>query len=353
MASDNELFQKQVQALLAIAEAMNASLGRQAALEQTLSAIVRELGYRAALLRLLNAEKGTLDLTAAYGLSQDYLNKGQVRLPASGLDQRVFAGETVALHDMSTDPGLQYPDAAAREGLRSVLALPLRLGGKVIGVLRIFTDEAHEFTPDERAFLEGVANLAARAVANAVLYDSFHRIAHEVNSTLEVTQVLRRLLHSLIDELNVKAASVRLVGPNHKRLHLAASEGLSEDYLNKGEIRIADSPIDQKVLGQGRPVTVYDVATEQALQYGQAAAQEGIRSVLAVPLRVRDQLIGVLRVYSAQPHRFTAEETALVEALADLGGLALENARLHEALSEKYEAAREDWSGWYRFLTLS
>jgi GAF domain-containing protein len=74
---------------------------------------------------------------------------------------------------------------------------------------------------------------------------------------------------------------------------------------------------------------------------------------LAVPLRVRDELVGVLRVYSAQPHRFTAEETALVEAIADLGGLALDNARLHEVLKEKYQAAREDWSGWYRFLALS
>ncbi len=353
MAGESEIFHRQVQALLAIAEAMNAAHGRHAVLEQTLAAIVGELGYKAALVRLLNAERGTLDLAAAYGLSQEYLNKGDVRLVASGLDERVFRGETVALRDLSTDPGLQYPQAAVREGARSLVAVPLRLGEKVVGVMRVFTAEVHDFSAEELAFLTGVANLAARAVANAGLYESFRCIANEVNSSLEVDEVLRKLLKNLIEELNVKAASVRLVGPNRKRLHLAAAEGLSDEYLNKGEVRIADSPIDKQVLTSGKPITVYDIAAEQAFQYPDAANKEGIRSVLAVPLDVHDQIIGVLRVYSGQPHRFTEEEVALVLALADLGGLALENARLHEAVKERYEAVKEDWAGWFRYLALS
>ncbi len=353
MADIDNRFERQVQALLAVAEAMNAAQGKQVVLEQTLAAIVQELGYKAALLRLLNPEEGTLDLAAAYGLSQAYLDKGQVRLPASELDRRVFAGETVALRDISTDSGLQYPEAAVREGVRSLVAVPLRLGARIVGVLRVFTAETHDFEDEERAFLGGVADLAARAVANAMLYESFRRAAHQVNSSLEVKQVLGNLLRSLREELNVKAASVRLVGPKHQHLHLAAAEGLSDAYLSKGDVRIADSPIDQRVLSTGRPVTLYDVSTEGGLQYPVEAEREGIRSVLAVPLHVRDELVGVLRVYSAQPRRFTLEEIALVEAMADLGGLALDNARLHEALSEKYQAAREDWSGWYRFLALS
>ncbi|HEX9116012.1 MAG TPA: GAF domain-containing protein [Anaerolineae bacterium] len=353
MACESELFQKQVQALLAIAEAMNASLGRQVALEKALQAIVDTMCYKAALVRLLDVEQDRLALTASYGLSEEYLNKGEVKLPASGLDRRVFGGETVVLDDVRATADLQYPEAALKEGIRSLVALPLRLSGRVVGVMRIFTSDGHEFPDEELAFLGGVANLAARAVANARLYESFDRMAMEVNSTLDVQQVLHRLLRLLIDQMNVKAASVRLVGPNQKRLHLAAAEGLSETYLKKGDIFIAESPIDRKVLSQNRPVKVFDIQAEQAFQYGQAAQAEGIRSVLAVPLRLHDALIGVLRVYSAQSHRFTDEETALVEALANLGSVALENARLHEALSERFEAAREDWSGWFRFLTLS
>src|SRR5512140_3266919 len=116
MAGETDIFTRQVRGMLAIAEAMNAGHGKQAVLEQTLAAIVRELGYKAALVRLLNAETGTLDLAAAYGLSQQYLSKGQVRLPASGIDREVFGGNTVVIHDAATDTGMQYPEAAAREG---------------------------------------------------------------------------------------------------------------------------------------------------------------------------------------------------------------------------------------------
>ncbi len=348
-----ELLHRQVQALLEIAGALNASRERHTMLAEMLAAIVRESDYKAASLRMLNPEQGLLELVAAHGLSQQYLNKGVVELAHSALDQEVLAGKTIAVRDATTDPGTQYPQAAAREGIRSVLAVPLRLGHRYVGVLRVYTGEIHEFTPEERAFLAGVANLAARALANVSFYHSFAHIAKQVNSTLKVQQVLQNLLRSLISELNCKAASVRLLGPKGRRLHLAAAEGLSEAYLSKGEIRVADSAIDTRVLKENKPVHVYDVTAEPAFQYPEAPAREGIRSALVVPLRVHDQIVGVLRIYSAQPYRFSTEEIALAEAIADLGAIALENARLHEALAEKYEAAREDWSGWYRYLALS
>jgi GAF domain-containing protein len=227
------------------------------------------------------------------------------------------------------------------------------MGARTVGTLRIYTAARHTFMPEERAFVVAAANLAARAIANASLYQSFCHIAHQVNSTLEVKQVLRNLLRSLVQELNFKAAAVRLLGPRGERLHLVASEGLSDTYLTKGEVRVAESPIDRRVLESNAPVNLYNVAREPGFQYPEQAEQEGIRSVLATPFRLHEDIIGVVRVYSAQSHRFSAEEIAMVEAVADLGAIALENARLHETLRAKYEAAREDWSGWYRFLALS
>jgi len=350
---ESELLHEEVRALLAIAEALNAIQEPQVVLDRMLATIVRELGYKAAALRMIDPEHAVLNLVAAYGLSQEYLDKGFVQLAQSMLDQEVLAGRTVALRDVTTDPGLQYPEAAAREGIRSALAVPLRLGERIVGVLRVYTAEVTEFSAAERAFLAGAANLAARAIADARLYAAFRNIARQVNSTLEVEQVLRNLLQSLIQELSFKAGSVRLLGPRRRRLHLAAAEGLSQAYLNKGEVRVADSPIDNRVLTENTHVILYDVGAEPGYQYPEEAAREGIRSVLAVPLRLRDRIVGVLRVYSAQPHRFTSEEIAMVEAVADLGAIALENARLHETLREKYEAAREDWAGWYRYLALS
>ncbi|HEY63263.1 MAG TPA: GAF domain-containing protein [Caldilineae bacterium] len=331
---------------------MNASYGRQELLQRMLETIVQELGYKAASIRLLDHERQTLEIQAAVGLSERYLAKGPIEVAHSPIDREVLQGNAVVLHDILYDGGLQYPDEARAEGIRSVLAVPLRIQERNLGVLRVYTAEPHHFLQDEQLLVSAVANLAARAIRNSQLYHAMHTIASEVNSSLKLNEVLKALLRNVIQEMNCKAASIRLLGPRKRRLHLMAAEGLSERYLKKGDIWVKDSPIDREVL-QGRPAMIYDVEHEVGFQYPEEAAREGIRSVLAVPLQVKGQIIGVLRAYSAQPHRFCEEEVEFLEAIADLGAIAIENARLHEALSEKYEAAREDWAGWYRFLTLS
>ncbi|NOZ26947.1 MAG: GAF domain-containing protein [Chloroflexi bacterium] len=350
--NEEKLVHRAIRAFYNIAKAMNASYGRQELLQRMLETIVRELGYKAASIRLLDQERQTLEMEAAVGLSERYLAKGPVEVAHSPIDREVLRGNAVALHDIVHDGGLQYPDEARAEGIRSVLAVPLRIQDRNLGVLRVYTAEPHHFTQDEQLLVGAVANLAARAIRNAHLYRAMHTIASEVNSSLKLNEVLKALLRNVIEEVNCKAASIRLLGPRKRRLHLVAAEGLSERYLKKGDIWIKESPIDREVL-QGKPAMIYDVEREVGFQYPEEAAREGIRSVLAVPLKVQDQIIGVLRAYSAQPHRFSEEEVEFLEAIADLGAIAIENARLHEALNERYEAAREDWAGWYRFLTLS
>ena len=83
------------------------------------------------------------------------------------------------------------------------------------------------------------------------------------------------------------------------------------------------------------------------------AQREGIRSILVLPLCVRSVSIGVLRLYSGQVRRFSAEELAFAAAIADLGAVAIENAKLHEVLKSRLEGLKEDSNGWFRFLAFS
>ncbi len=341
-----------VNTVYTIAEVLNASLERHQLLERTLQALTQQLGYKAASVRLLDPELQVLEIQAATGLSQRYLAKGPVEVAHSLVDREVLQGQAVALYDIRHDERWQYPEEAEREGIHSVLAVPLRIQGRYLGVLRVYTGEPHQFSKHEQLLVGAVGNLLARALRNTRFYHAIHKVAAEVNSSLELDRVLQALLDSVITEINCKAASIRLLGPRKRRLHLVATRGLSDEYLQKGEIVVAESPIDRKVL-QGEIVSLYDVQSEPGFQYPEAAAREGIRSVLVVPLAVREQIIGVLRAYSAQRYRFNDDEIVFLKAIADLGAIAIENARLHKALNEKYEAARDDWAGWYRYLTFS
>jgi GAF domain-containing protein len=343
--------QGEVRALYAITSAINGNMNQQELLATMLETTCRELHYKAATVRLLDEERQTLNLKAAYGLSEAYLTKGEVAVSQSGIDQAALNGERVIVADVSKDARFQYGAAAAQEGLASALVVPLKLQDGIIGVLRVYTAAPHTFTEQEQDFLEAVANLGAQAIQRSRLYQAFGTMAHDLTSTLELKEVLATLLLESVEHLNVKAGSIRLLGPNRETLHLAAAYGLSKAYLEKGAVLVAQSPIDQKVLNEAQPVTIADLQKE--FQYPEAAQREGIRSVLVVPLRVRGTTIGVMRMYSQQVRRFSTEAITFATTVADLGAVAIENARLHEALKARLEALKEDTDGWYRFLTLS
>lgn len=345
--------ERKVEALYEITRAINASLSQQEALAVLLERIVTELDYKAATLRLLDEERRELELKAAYGLSEAYLTKGAVDVIRSNIDHSVLTGEWMTLADVRHDPGFQYPEAAVREGLASMLAVPLTVRDRVIGVLHVYTAEPHTFRPAEQAFIAAIANLGAQAIQRTRLFEAFQRIAHLVNSSLKVEEVLTTLLLESVKELNVKAGSIRLLGPKKATLHLATAYGLSKTYLQKGAVKVAHSPIDQRVLQEAQPLAITELTPESGFQYPEEARQEGIRSVLVLPLLVHETGVGVMRLYSGQVRRFSAEEINFAAAVADLGALAIENAKLHEALKQRLEALKEDADGWYRFLALS
>jgi GAF domain-containing protein len=349
---DKQWLQHEVRVFYEIIQAINSSLSQPDVLNVLLERIVTTLGYRAATIRLLDQEHQRLDLTAAYGLSEEYLHKGSVELNKSGIDQKVLTGEQVSVAELGQATSFQYTEAAIREGLISMLAVPLGIYDRVIGVLHLYTAEVHEFTPEERAFVTAIADLGAQAIQRSRLFDAFLSIVQNVNSSLDLEEVLSKLLSTSVMELNVKAGSIRLLGPKRETLHMAASTGLSQEYLEKGAVKVAQSSIDQRVLQEGKPIIV-DLTDQAGFQYLEEAQREGIRSVFVLPLRVKDTIIGVIRFYSGKVRKFSLEEMNFAIAVTDIGAIAIENAKLHEVMKQRLAALKEDVDGWYQFLAFS
>jgi GAF domain-containing protein len=199
--------------------------------------------------------------------------------------------------------------------------------------------------------VRATADLAAVAIENARLHTSLFRIAQAITSSLELQPMLDQVLSATVLEMGLKAASVRLLDATGKKLELVAAHGLSERYLTKGPVTVLKSPIDQRLLA-GESVTLYNVAEDPGFQYPAEAEAERIRSVLAVPLRVKERIIGGMRVYSAQPRPFTSVGIAFLQSVAGLVAVAIENAKLYEALQARYEGLKVDVAEWYRFLSL-
>lgn len=308
------------------------AISNSQSLNDTLQAILEVIccvpGISAAAFRTLNPDANALELLAALPPNLP------VSVPLSGGSayDRVLNGESQVI-----------PPA--------ILAVPLRVRQHVLGSLDVYA--ANNRPLDERivACLCAVASLAAEAIESAQLHQTLYSIAQALASSLELQPLLDQVLSATVLEMGLKAASVRLLDKSGKRLELVAAHGLSERYLSKGAVLVAKSPIDQKLLA-GESVALYNVAEEPGFQYRAEAEAEGIRSVLAVPLKVKERIVGVMRVYSARPRPFTSVGVKFLQSVAGLVAVAIENARLYEALQQRYEGLKSDVSEWYKFLSL-
>jgi GAF domain-containing protein len=156
----------------------------------------------------------------------------------------------------------------------------------------------------------------------------FYETAQTILSSTSLQSTLDALVERSVAALGVKGGSLRLVNEQTHQLEQVASWGLSEAYLNKGVIS-SDHSVPQVLSGE--VVCIQDAFDDPRVQYRDELRAEGINTMLSLPLEASGASIGVLRLYSAERREFSDEEIELVAALAELGGLAIANARLYEA----------------------
>jgi signal transduction protein with GAF and PtsI domain len=332
---------------LEVVKAVNSTLDRQEVLDLLVSNVTQVMDLKASAIRLLDEKQRTLELVASHGLSEKYLNKGPVDADRSIAD--AMEGKTISVYQVTEDPRAQYPKEAEEEGIASIVSLPLRTRGRVIGVMRLYTPKPREFSEEAISSAEALAETGAIAVENARMYEkikrdyetlmSFREAVKAINSTLDLQPVLNVLVKNMVQALQLKASAIRLLDPRERTLELVASHGLSEKYLNKGPVD-ADKSISDAV--EGKTISVYNVIEDPRAQYPKEAEEEGIASIISVPMRIKGRVIGVMRLYTPEPREFSEEEINSAEVLAETGAIAIENAKMYERIKKDYESIMRD-----------
>ena len=124
----------------------------------TVEGVTHALNVKGCTLFLFSPKSNELKLAGSYGLTKEYLDKGPVsalRSIASSLED----AEPVAIFDVADDRRIQYPDAAIKEGIASILSVPIIIGEKLIGCMRIYTADPWEFTLNDVNFVQAVAQV--------------------------------------------------------------------------------------------------------------------------------------------------------------------------------------------------
>jgi GAF domain-containing protein len=164
-------------------------------------------------------------------------------------------------------------------------------------------------------------------------YQSLYEVACAVNSAIEQEAVLHCIVERMTEAMEAKGCSLMLLSPDRRQLLHTVDCGLSKGYLTKGPIS-TDKSVAPAL--EGKPVAIEDVTTDDRVQYPEQAKKEGIASILCAPMMLRGEIVGVIRVYTADRRQFDLNDMYFVGAIAHLGAIALENAKRYERLEGEY-----------------
>ena len=243
-------------------------------------------------------------------------------------------GQAIRVGDVLTDP--RYLSAV--DAVRSELAVPLVVRGRVIGVMDIESRQPDYFTPAQQNILTLVASRIGTAIVNAQLYENaqkqaetlllLNEIGREANSSLQVEEVLRRsaeLAKRLIDyQIFSILLKDEVEGVFRHRVTVKFGQRVQEK---------ATVPVYEGIIGAAaslrRPVVVPDVTLDP--RYRMVNAET--RSELAVPMIFKNRVVGVMDLESPQLNYFTPDHVQVLSILAAHLAVSIENARLYEQVA--------------------
>ena len=257
---------------------------------------------------------------------------GQLTLTAAVLAANAPITVTDAPHSQYLLPGPigEFPS-------QTLLGLPMIIGEQKLGAILIGYTVEHTFTNREIAICQQATGQVAIVIENARLYQQarqaaekraiLHRVSQEiVTASFDGEQIYTAIHHAATLLMPVEAIAITLITPDSTQAE--AVYLIDKDGRAPNQLFPKDQGLTGNVLGSGTTINIPDVNQSPNLRGLHFGSQEQTRSVLALPLRAGERIIGMLSVQSYQPNAYSSEDEYLLEMLAATAAIAIENSRL-------------------------
>ncbi len=231
----------------------------------------------------------------------------------------------------------------------SFLALPIVYKDDPIGVVNIQNKEIKRFSKRMVQLLETIACNVAGLIENARLYEETKKKMQRFESLVRIStsitseQLLEGILQTVVEVtaqlLNSKICSLMLVSEDKNVLEIKASQSLSEEYVDKPSVDIHNS-LSGDVVKSQKAVVIYDVKKDFRYQFGELAVKENLTSLLIVPMILKNEVIGVLNVYTQTYYHFGQEEIDTLQIIANQAAATIDNRHLMEENIKTREALK-------------
>lgn len=234
---------------LAAANAMTRAIGARLHLDEVLSVATAELrrvtGARATSVKLLSEDGSKLRYASALGLPEEVTGRTEVDVSKSAANRRVLEGEPFVSGRLEEGDAFQFGEDLAAAGIRSVLFVPLRVDGKVIGILGAYGRRPDRFDESDVTYFQLAADLVAIALERARAYDALERAGEER------IRFMRRVAHNLRAPLAAMISILEVL----RRGHLGPLNEQQAEYLRRVDRRArttADMVHDLMTLAKGQ-----------------------------------------------------------------------------------------------------
>lgn len=331
------------ESLYRIGELANRTEDPREALDLILDEIVRTLGASSASIALLNPDNGTLRIEVQRGLPRPAA--GHELKPGEGITGWVVLhGKPAVVPDVTRDPRYR----ALRDEVRSEVAVPLELMGRVIGVVNCDSDRPGAFTGHDAELLTLLTGETAKTVRRLWLVRRLNTLNARLESLVGAARdlVRERAAPTVLNDLARRGrelfggAAFAVYSLSGDTLRLEACHGDLRGSALAPAVGAGDTALGAAV-ARRRAVTVDNAGRGEENLFQRLTPEFHSTSILAAPVIFEEETLGVVALFSGAQHRFSDDDRRLIVTLASLGAAALRNAHLYARVFAVEESLRE------------
>jgi len=317
-------------------------------LQKFCQVIAEQLKADAVLIYLFDEKREELVLRGSLKAHPQEL--GTIRLqPGEGITGWVAEHRksvSIAKH-ANEDSRFKLFNTLPEDRYEAFFSVPILLKKSVVGVINVQHRKAHVHTPLEISLSETISDEIAGALNKSELFalsekksrqvDTLSRLSQTIVQSTYLREILQLIVSMTAEMMGSKVCSLMLLDEKARELKIEATQSLSEAYRNKPPVAVQSSVSGRAIL-EKKPVIVPDVWKDPQYSYPDIAKKDNLKSLLVVPMMVKEKAIGVLNCYTSDLHLFSDDEIVLLRTVANQAGIAIEHTRAMEKAIEAEEA---------------
>jgi signal transduction protein with GAF and PtsI domain len=339
---------KELQILRNVVDIASSELDLNLTLQLIVKIVTEMTDADSVFIYLFDEGKQNLTLMASKTAHKKELGKVVLRAGEGITGWVARENKTVAIKARAySDPRFKGFDVLPEDRYEAFLSVPVIYKGRAIGVVNVQHKSQQDYSAGSVNLIEMIAKQVGGIIEHARLFeetkkkarqfDSLVKVSHSITSEHYLDEILNLIVVVTAEMLNSQICSIMILDDKGKELSIKATQSLSQDYKEKPNIMVENS-LSGTVVKSRKPAFVYDVRRDEKYVYRDLAIKEGLTSMLVVPMVVKDKAIGIVNVYTKEPHHFTEEEINVLQMVANQAAVAVENTKLMEEALKAREA---------------